>query len=189
MKTMIYKNTELIKKITFAAACLALCFALPFLTGAIPEIGGMLCPMHIPAFLAGALLGPWIGGAVAFVAPILRGLMFGSPAVFPRGISMAFELCAYAIVFGLLLKLLPKKIGFMYLSLTGAMLVGRVVGGITKIVLLSLGAIGKYGWQLYFTGYFVETIPGVVLQFLLIPPILYALRRAKLYSYTLDKSL
>ena len=183
MKTKDYKNSDLIKKITFAAVCLALSFVLPFATGAIPEIGGMLCPMHIPAFFAGALLGPWLGGIVAFVSPLLRGLIFGAPILFPRGVSMAFELLAYAVCFGLLLKLLPRKLPYVYLSLTGAMLVGRAIGGITKLVLLTSGSIQSYGWTLFFTGYFIETIPGVAVQFVLIPAVLYALDRAKIYSY------
>ena len=35
------------KKLVLAAMFLALALVLPFLTGQIPEIGSMLCPMHI----------------------------------------------------------------------------------------------------------------------------------------------
>ncbi len=184
MKLKVYKNNEIIKKITFGAVSLALFLVLPFVTGSIPEIGGMLCPMHIPALLSGALLGPWIGGAISFAAPILRSLIFGSPALFPRAVAMTFELAAYAICFGVLLKVLPKKIGYVYASLGVAMLVGRIVGGITKVFFLAFGAINAYGWNLFFVGYFAETLPGVVLQFVLIPPVLFALERAKLYDYS-----
>ena len=184
MRTKVYKNSDIIKKITFAASCLALSLVLPLLTGSIPEIGGMLCPMHIPAFLAGALLGPWLGGAVAFISPIFRFFVFGSPALFPRGVAMAFELFAYAICFGLLLKILPKKIPSMYASLTFAMLAGRIVGGVTKVLLVTFGAMSSYGWKVFFTAYFVETIPGVILQFILIPPILLALDRVGVYNYS-----
>ena len=64
------------------------------------------------------------------------------------------------------------------------MLVGRIVGGISKLVLLTSGAIAKYGWQLYFTGYFVETLPGVLLQLILIPPLILALDRAGVINYS-----
>ena len=40
-----------IKKLILAALFLAMALVLPFLTGQIPEIGSMLCPMHIPALL------------------------------------------------------------------------------------------------------------------------------------------
>ena len=131
MKTKVYKNKEIVRKIAFAAMCIALAMVLPFLTGAIPEIGGALCPMHIPALLSGVLCGPFFGALVSFVSPLLRGLAFGSPAIFPRGVSMAVELFAYALVFGLLKKLLPKRIGYTYVALGTAMICGRLVGGIS----------------------------------------------------------
>ena len=74
---------------------LAIALALPFITGQIPEIGAMLCPMHIPALLCGFLCGwPW-GAAVGFIAPLLRGALFGMPVLFPTGTAMAFELAVY----------------------------------------------------------------------------------------------
>ena len=39
-------------KLTYSALYLAIALVLPFLTGQIPQIGSMLCPMHIPALRA-----------------------------------------------------------------------------------------------------------------------------------------
>ena len=36
-----------VRKITYSALFLALAMVLPFLTGQIPEIGSMLCPMPV----------------------------------------------------------------------------------------------------------------------------------------------
>ena len=47
------KKRNDIVKLTLAAMFLALAFILPFLTGQIPQIGSMLCPMHIPVLLCG----------------------------------------------------------------------------------------------------------------------------------------
>ena len=160
--------------------CLALALVLPFVTGAIPEIGGMLCPMHLPAFLLGIIVGPYVGGALAFLSPILRSLIFGAPLLFPRAFAMAFELMAYAFVFGLLYKLLSKKMPMLYLSLASAMLVGRVVGGVVKFILFKTGAMGSYSMALFISGYFTETLPGVIVQLLVVPPLIIALRRAKI---------
>ena len=64
-----------LKKLIYSAIFLALALVLPFLTGQIPQIGGMLCPMHIPALLCGFVCGgPW-GAAVGFIAPLLRYLL------------------------------------------------------------------------------------------------------------------
>ena len=46
-----------VRKLTYSALFLALAMVLPFLTGQIPEIGSMLCPMHLPALLCGFMCG------------------------------------------------------------------------------------------------------------------------------------
>jgi len=180
MRTKLYKNRELTLKICLSAVCMALAFVLPFVTGAIPEIGGMLCPMHIPAFLLGIIAGPYFGTVLAFLAPILRSLMLGSPTLFPRAFTMAFELMAYALVFAIFYKLLPKKTPYLYVSLIASMLVGRAVGGIVKLILFKSGVMGAYSFTLFISGYFTETVPGVIIQILTVPPIVIALKKAKI---------
>ena len=49
------KNHLKIHKLVLAAMFAALAYLLPFLPGQIPEIGAMLCPMHIPVLLCGFL--------------------------------------------------------------------------------------------------------------------------------------
>ena len=72
-----------IKLLVLAALFLALGLVLPFLTGQIPEIGSMLCPMHIPVLLCGFFCGwPW-GLAVGLITPVLRSFLFGMPPMFP----------------------------------------------------------------------------------------------------------
>ena len=50
------KHNEILRMV-LAALCLALAYVMPFLTGQIPEIGSMLCPMHIPVLLCGFFCG------------------------------------------------------------------------------------------------------------------------------------
>ena len=102
------RNTKLLKMI-LAALFLALAYIMPFLTGQIPQIGSMLCPMHIPLLLCGFICGwPW-GLVVGFVAPVLRSMELGMPPMFPVATCMAFELATYGALTGLFYKLLPKK--------------------------------------------------------------------------------
>ena len=86
MKT---KNASPVRQLVPAALFLALAFVLPLLTGQVPKVGNMLCPMHFPVLLCGFVLGgPW-GLAVGFAAPLLRSVLFGMPPMFPVAISMA----------------------------------------------------------------------------------------------------
>ena len=80
---------------------LALALVLPFLTGQLPQIGNMLCPMHLPVLLCGFLLGwPW-GLAVGVTAPLLRSALFGMPPLYPVALAMCLELGCYGLVIGL----------------------------------------------------------------------------------------
>ena len=168
-------------KLVYAALCLALCMVLPFLTGQIPEIGNMLCPMHIPVLLAGFLCGPWWAMGVGFIAPALRYLLFGMPALLPAGIPMMFELLTYGLVVGLLYHLFPKKTAYIYVSLIGGMIAGRIIWGIAAIIVF--GAMSKtFTWAAFFAGAVVNAIPGIILQVILIPVLVLALQKAKIIA-------
>ena len=171
-KEVIYmkSNSKLIKMI-LAALFLALAYIMPFLTGQIPDIGAMLCPMHIPVLLCGFVCGwPW-GLLVGFIAPLLRSFLTGGfPPIFPTAVAMAFELAAYGAVSGLMHKILPKKRPYIYCSLVIAMAVGRAVWGIATAI--CLGISGKaFGIEAFFAGAIVNAIPGIALQIVLVPVI------------------
>ena len=135
--------------------------------------------MHIPVLLCGFLCGMPCGTLVGAVAPILRSLIFTRPVLYPTALTMMFELATYGFLAGLLYRLLPKKPLSVYVSLLGAMLGGRIVGGLAQLVLLSLNGKGMTG-AYFFTEYFVNAWPGMVLQVILIPPVVIAMRHSKL---------
>lgn len=175
----INKSTyRLIRRMVYAALCLALCMILPFLTGQVPQIGSMLSPMHIPVLLAGFLCGSGWAAAVGLVAPALRYLLFGMPPLLPVGFAMTFELVAYGLAAGLLYRALPKKNGSVYAALVGAMLAGRAVWGVAAKIIY--GAMGmEFTWEIFLAGAFLEAIPGIILHIVLIPVLVMALKRAK----------
>ena len=168
-----------IRKLTFSALFLALAMVLPFITGQIPEIGKSLCPMHIPALLCGFLCGwPW-GLAVGFIAPLLRSVVFGMPKIFPDAVVMAFELATYGAVAGFLYRKLPKTIPGIYASLLAAMICGRVVWGIARLILAGVQGNG-FTFAMFLSGAITTAVPGIILQLVLIPVVVYALEKAGL---------
>lgn len=168
-----------IRKLTYAALFLALALVLPFLTGQIPQIGSALSPMHIPVLLCGFLVGwPW-GLAVGFIAPLLRSVIFGMPVMVPGAVAMAFELAVYGLVSGILYRLLPKKKWSIYVTLIVAMLAGRVVWGIARLIIAGLSG-NSFTWALFLAGAFTNAIPGIILHIVLIPVIVMVLERAGL---------
>ena len=166
-------------KLTCSALCVALAMVLPLVTGHIPTIGKALSPMHIPVMLCGFVCGwPW-GLVVGFVSPLLRSLLFGFPAILPGGVAMAFELATYGAVSGLLYKVLPKKVPYLYVSLLVSMVAGRVVWGIARFFIAGLQH-GSFPFSAFLAGAVTNAVPGIVLHIFLIPPLVLALRRAKL---------
>ncbi len=176
------KNTnesKAIYRLVMAAMFLALALCLPFLTGQIPQMGKSLCPMHIPIMLCGFFCGPWYGLVVGLIAPLLRFLLFGAPAIIPEGVAMSLELATYGAVIGWLYILLPKKRTSIYVSLIGAMLLGRVIWGVVRTVLLGVAKV-PFSFEMFITGGFVTAIPGILIQIVLIPILVMSLRK---YTY------
>lgn len=165
-----------IRNMVLAAMCLALCLVLPFLTGQIPEIGAKLSPMHIPVLLCGFFCGPVFGAIVGFIAPLLRFAIFGMPP-FPGCVSMAFELCTYGLITGMLYWLLPKRIIFTYVSLIVAMIAGRVVWGFAQLIVFGIKGTA-FTWQAYISGAVLGSVPGIIIHIALIPVIVIALEKA-----------
>lgn len=168
-----------IRKLTYAALFLALALVLPFLTGQIPQIGSALSPMHIPVLLCGFLVGwPW-GLAIGFISPLLRSVIFGMPVMVPGAVAMAFELAVYGLVSGILYRLLPKKKWSIYVTLIVAMLAGRVIWGIARLIIASLSG-NSFTWALFLAGAFTNAVPGIILHIVLIPVIVMGLEHAGL---------
>ena len=165
-----------------SALFLALGYIMPFLTGQIPEIGAMLCPMHIPVLLCGFFCGWGWGLAVGAITPLMRSLITGGfPPMFPTAICMAFELATYGAVAGLLHKKLPRKKSFVYLSLIGAMMAGRIVWGIAMFVLLGINGT-SFTFSAFVAGAFTNAIPGIAVQIVLVPILVMLLDNPKIIN-------
>lgn len=165
------------KKLILSAMFLALGLVLPFFTGQIREIGNKLLPMHIPVLLCGFLCGPQYGLLVGFITPLLRSLLFSMPPL-PRAIGMTFELATYGAVTGLLYRKLPKSKARIYISLLIAMVAGRLVWGIVSILIYGIEG-SAFTWQMFAGGAFLNAIPGIVVQIILIPVLMLALEKAR----------
>ena len=169
------------RKLVLSAFFMALGIVLPFLTGQIPQIGKMLLPMHIPVLLCGFICGWQYGLAVGLMTPLLRSAMFGMPPMMPTAAAMAVELAVYGLATGILYAKLPKKIPYVYVSLLGAMIAGRVAWGIVSIALYSFMG-NRFSMELFMAGAFMNAIPGIILQIVLIPAIIIALKKARVLS-------
>lgn len=173
------KSRIRIQKTVRAAFFLALAYVLPFLTGQIPEIGAMLCPMHLPVLLCGFICGPIWGLAVGATAPLFRSLTLGMPPLFPTAVCMAFELLTYGLVAGLMHKLLPRKKPFIYVSLLIAMIAGRLIWGAVMFICLAASG-GSFTFAAFLAGAITQAIPGIIAQLVLVPLLVMTLDNSKI---------
>ncbi len=165
-----------VKQLALGGLFLALGLVLPFLTAQVPQIGSMLLPMHIPVLLCGFVCGGPMGLLVGAVTPLLRSMMFGMPPLFPTATAMAFELAAYGFLAGTLYRRLPRRPLWIYLDLVLAMAGGRVVWGAVSMALYA--ALGNpFTWEIFWAGAVYNALPGILLQLVLIPPVVMALRK------------
>ena len=160
------------KKLILSSMFLALGFVLPMITMQIKEIGDTLLPMHLPVLLCGFLCGWRCGAVVGLVLPFLRSAIFGMPPIFPNAVWMATELATYGLISGLVYSsFTTKNAKSIYISLLTAQLSGRIIWGITKALLLFYQA-KPFGFMMFLTGGFLDAIPGIIIQLILIPIIL-----------------
>lgn len=76
----------------------------------------------------------------------------------------------------------PANIVAIYVSLISAMLIGRVVWGVVTWILY--GAEGEaFTFSMFLSSAFLEAVPGIILQLILIPAIMVALQKSKLIKY------
>ena len=181
------KHRELLKMV-LAALFLAIAYVLPYLTGQIPEIGSMLCPMHIPVILCGFICGWYWGLVVGAIAPLFRSFMTGGyPPLFPTAVCMAFELAAYGAVAGIVYRLLRKRLNGsflqkwvrLYASLLTAMIVGRIVWGSAMFIYAGINE-KVFSMGEFWAGAVAEAIPGILIQLVLIPPLVFAVQKIRI---------
>lgn len=137
--------------------------------------GGTFLPIHIPILMGGLLLGPYYGGVIGLIVPILSSVLTGMPPI-PKVYFMLAELITYGVVTGLLIRKTS-----VYPSLLGAMVAGRVMYGLALILGVQIFHItAPFANQAAFFGGIVTGIPGIAIQLIVLPLLYTALKKGGL---------
>lgn len=160
------------KNLVGTALCIALGVVLPQIFHLIGA-GTVFLPMHIPVLLCGFCFGPLCGLFCGVFTPFISSVITGMPPLFPTCFIMIFELATYGFVSGYCFQ--SKRLN-IYLSLIIAMISGRIVAGALSALIYGIEGTG-FGLQAFVSSYFVTALPGILLQILLIPPIVFVLRK------------
>ena len=183
------RKNDTLYRMTIAAMLMAIGMVLPRLLGGTEVLGQPISPLHIPALIAGLTLGGFWGGVVGFASPLLGHLALQAPPSLDKALPMAVECLAYGVISGILYALLlrlmkgkPRIIPLLAAQVT-AMLVGRVVGGAGKALMMLVGLVSMdagFTFQVFISSYFLSTAVGAVIHLIVVPAVVLALEKAKL---------
>jgi niacin transporter len=150
-------------------------------------LGPAFLPMHLPILLTGALAGPWAGFLAGSLAPAISHLLTGMPPVAPPiAPLMTVELAVYGLASGLARRTLLSKrtpdagrreraLIREYLWLGVALAAGRAALALAAIALgPTLGL--RVPPLVYLKGAYLTGLPGLVIQFAVIPALVMRLR-------------
>ncbi len=166
-------------KLVMAALFLALSIVLPtVISMGSPQLGQTFLPMHLPVMLCGIVCGTPYGIVIGLVAPLLKSIITGLPVI-TTAISMAFELATYGGMCGMLYKVFPKKIGYIYPNLLISMIVGRIVNASVQYLILT-ASDSDFVLKSFITLTTINALPGIVIQLAVIPLVVLALRKTRL---------
>ncbi|MEL7606322.1 MAG: ECF transporter S component [Sedimentibacter saalensis] len=159
------------KEIILGGLLLATGLILPMIFHLFGLTGQIALPMHIPVLIGGFLLSPSLALSLGIITPLVSSVLTGMPVLFPMAVIMMFELGTYALTASLLSGKMKMKI---IPSLIGAMAAGRIAAGLTVAALVALFGV-KMNPVLYIKGAVITGIPGIIIQLLFVPSIVYVL--------------
>jgi len=166
------------KKIISTAVCIAMCVVLPIALHAIPNVGSLISPMHVPVFICALVCGPFWGVVCGLVGPFLSSVITQMPpiAYLP---SMLVELAVYGFACGIIMRYIKtgRLYADIYISLGVSMVLGRIAAGLVKAFIFSAGS---YSISVWVSSYVVGTLPGIIVHLILVPAVYAALKKARL---------
>ncbi|MHC1721563.1 MAG: ECF transporter S component [Clostridiaceae bacterium] len=160
------------RELALSGLLLASGVILPMIFHVFGMTGPIFLPMHIPVLIGGFLLSPQLALILGILTPLLSSLFTGMPVIFPMAIIMAIELGIY----GFTASLAVRKFNLSTIpALIAAMFSGRIAAGICVAFLVQSFGI-KMDPVIYLKAAVLTGMPGILIQLILIPPLIYAIR-------------
>ena len=152
--------------------------------GAISDLGSTLgetfLPMHLAIFLVGYFAGPWAGLAAGLVSPAVSfGLTSAAGSAMPALAMLPYmiiELGVYGLVTGLF-----ARYSKVHIPAIATLLVAQIAGRAVRALAIVIGvyAFGSPMNVAVIWNSIVAGLPGLILQWVLIPLILFWVEKKK----------
>ncbi len=165
------ENKVTTKKLVLSGLLLAVGLILPMIFHMFNMTGPIFLPMHIPVLIGGMLLNPSMALILGVITPIISSVLTGMPVAFPMALIMAFELGTYGLVASLAIsKFKINTFGSLIISMVS----GRIMAGL--VVAFLAGVFGANMDPILFVkGAIITGLPGIMIQIIFIPTLIYGL--------------
>ena len=161
-------------QITLSALLLALCVLVPIVFHML-GLGKAFLPMFLPILLAGFILNYPYALVVGFSGPWISALVTGMPPFFPTAVIMSAEGLAATFIISYLYH--RRNVNFWF------SLIFAIIGERITLVLMLYLILPLFGFPLEaVTIGVIVSLPGIALQFVLIPLILKALETRNIWQ-------
>ena len=161
------------KKMVFGAVCIAFGLVLPVVFHLFGAAGAVFLPMHIPVLLAGFCLGRRGGVLVGVLTPFLSSMLTSMPPLFPVMPIMVVELSVYGLAAGYFYQSLKMN---TYAALALTLTCGRIAAMLGAFLLMTVLKV-KLSPLIYVTGALITGLPGIIIQFLVMPILVMSLEK------------
>lgn len=153
--------------------CAALCVVVPQTLRVIPGTDGIYGLIHMPVLLCAFACGIGSGLACTFLGLTVSFFVAEAPSAVMLPVLLA-ECLAGSVLVGLMKKILPfrKVSGDLSLCFALSILLGRVAGSVLSALLFMEGDLASAFWT---GGYFIVSIPGMLIEMVLLPIVAAAL--------------
>ena len=169
------------RKLVYTGLLISLGVVFPLGFHLVGAAGPIFLPMHLPVFVAGIMLGPWYGMLVGLTSPVLSSFFTGMPPLLPILPVMFVELGLYGLTIGFFYQKQKR----VYPGLLISMIIGRIGAGLTFWILAQLVDLAPLSANpgLFIWGSIIKGLPGIVIQLVLIPIMIYYLDKGMPISH------
>ncbi|MDQ7825407.1 MAG: ECF transporter S component [Candidatus Eremiobacteraeota bacterium] len=145
-------------------------------------LGKAFLPMHLPVIAGGMLMGWQYGLVIGMLTPLISSFLTGMPPLAPPvAPAMMVELSLAGALAGACYRPLGNHV---YAALIITLISARLIWGLMGYFMLPLLGLKGIGILYPLTAGLLSSLPGIALQIILIPPLVYGLERTGVNKFS-----
>lgn len=168
------------KRLVFSVIFTTLAVAFSFFSIIDANVENTLMPVHIPVLLGSFVCGGPLGFFIGLAAPLLKFLLFSSPAPLSDVVCCSFELAVCGCFGGYLFRSLPAKLPFYALNTAISLLAAKTTYFVLKYLITIFFAGTDLAPEVFISNHLIPALVGIAFQSVVIPIVVVVFKKAKI---------